>query len=98
MYYYIYVLRSLKDNNFYTGYTSDLENRILEHQKGQVKSTKHRLPLELVYFEGCINQQDATSREKYLKTTYGKRYIKNRIKKYLEAIPQGLPRSIRKGI
>lgn len=90
MNYFIYVLRSSKDNNFYTGYTSDLENRILEHQKGQVKSTKHRLPLELVYFEGCINQQDALNREKYLKTTYGKRYIKNRIKKYLESIPQGL--------
>jgi putative endonuclease len=56
------------------------------------------LPLELVYFEGCINQQDALNREKYLKTTYGKRYIKNRIKKYLESIPQGLSRSSRKRV
>ncbi len=89
MIYFVYLLRSLKDNNYYTGYTNNLENRINDHQNGRVQSTKHRLPFELVYFEGCLNQQDATRREKYLKTTYGKRYIKNRIKNYLESISQG---------
>lgn len=82
MYYYIYILKSLKDNQFYTGYTSDLKKRMEEHKKGEVASTKNRLPLELVYFEGCVNQQDATHREKYLKTSWGKRYIKERIKNY----------------
>ena len=82
MYYYIYVLKSLKDNQFYTGYTSDLKNRLDEHNTGKVISTKNRLPLKLVYFEGCLNQQDATHREKYLKTSWGKRYIKERIKNY----------------
>ena len=89
MYFYIYILRSLKDKKFYTGYTSNLKKRLEAHQKGLVHSTKNRLPVELVYFEGCINQQDATNREKYLKTTYGKRYLKNRIKNYLESISQG---------
>lgn len=88
MVYYIYILRSLKDN-YYTGYTNNLESRINEHQKGRVQSTKHRIPFELVYFEGCLNQQDAIRREKYLKTTYGKRYIKNRIKNFRESISQG---------
>ena len=83
MTYYIYVLLSEIDNNFYTGYTSNLEKRITLHNDGKVKSTKYRRPLKLVYFEGCLNQQDATHREKYLKTTYGKRYIKNRLKNYL---------------
>lgn len=95
MYYYIYVLRSIKDNRFYTGYSSNLKKRIQQHQKGLVQSTKHRLPVELIYFEGCNNQQDATKREKYLKTTYGKRYLKNRMVNYLDNIPQGEPRGFR---
>ena len=49
----------------------------------KVFSTKNRLPVELVYYEACLNQQDATHREKYLKTAWGKRYIKSRLKNYL---------------
>ncbi len=82
MIYYIYILKSLKDNNLYTGYTSDLRKRIEEHNSGKVNSTKNRLPLKLIYFEGCINQQDATHREIYLKTSWGKRYLKERMKNY----------------
>ncbi len=82
-YYYVYVLRSLKDGYFYTGYSCNLANRIEAHNAGKVTSTKLRRPLELVYWEGCSNQQDATRREKYLKTAWGKRYIKIRIKNYL---------------
>ena len=74
---------------YYTGYTSNLNKRLEEHENGNVQSTKNRLPIKLVYFEGCLNQQDATHREKYLKTTYGKRYLKNRLKNYLINIPQG---------
>ena len=83
MYYYIYILKSEKDGMFYTGYTKDLRNRLNQHNNGEVNSTKNRRPLKLVYFEGCLNQQDATKREKYLKTSWGKRYIKNRMSNYL---------------
>jgi len=82
-YYYVYILKSLVDNNFYTGYTTNLKKRIQEHNDGLSKSTKNRRPFELIYFEGSKNIKDAIRREKYLKTTYGKRYIKNRIKNYL---------------
>jgi len=82
-YRYVYVLRSLKDNFFYVGFTTDLKTRLALHNKGRVTSTKHRTPLELVYWEGCLNQSDATKREKYLETAWGKRYIKNRLKNYL---------------
>ncbi len=82
-YYYTDVLRSQRDLHLYTGYTSDLLNRIEEHNAGRVESTKNRRPLNLVYWEGCLNRQDATRREKYLKTAWGKRYIKNRLKNYL---------------
>lgn len=81
--YYVYVLKSELDGKFYTGYTNDLENRLLKHEKGLVSSTKSRRPLILIYYEVCLNQQDATHREKYLKTSWGKRYLKNRLKNYL---------------
>ncbi len=76
-FFYIYILEC-SDGRWYTGYTKDLENRLSEHQNGKVQSTKLRLPVKIIYFEGCRNQQDATHREKYLKTTYGKRYIRTR--------------------
>lgn len=83
MFYYVYVLKSEKDGNNYVGYTNNLRERLALHNAGKVSSTKNRLPLKLIYFEGCLNQQDATKREKYLKTAWGKRYIKNRLNNYL---------------
>jgi putative endonuclease len=82
-YFYVYILRSLKDVQFYTGYSNDLTKRLEEHFHGRVPSTKNRLPLVLVYWEGCLNQKDALKREKYLKSSWGKRYVKNRLKNYL---------------
>jgi len=81
--FYTYVLQSVKDKKFYTGYTKNLKLRFGEHQKGRVESTRGRRPLKLVYYEGCANQQDATRREKYLKTYHGKSFIRKRIKSYL---------------
>lgn len=78
--YYNYVLRSKKDGNFYIGFTENIERRLEDHNNGKVKSTKHRIPFELVYYEVCRNISDALHREKYLKTTYGHRYLKNRMK------------------
>lgn len=82
-FYYVYILQSEIDNNFYTGYTNNIELRFEQHQKGQVESTKNRRPVKLIYFEACLNQQDATHREKYLKTHYGKMFLRNRLKSYL---------------
>ena len=59
--------------------------RIKKHHNGQVKSTKNRRPFQLIYFEGCLDRSDALKREKYLKTTYGKRYIKNRNSNFLDS-------------
>jgi len=82
MYYYVYILLSERDNLFYTGYTSDLRNRLAMHNEGKVSSTAKRRPLKLIYFEGCLNQQDATRREKYLKSGNGKIYIKSRLRNF----------------
>lgn len=80
---YTYVLLSKKDKKFYTGFTKDLKLRFDQHDSGKVEATYDRRPFILVYYEACLNQNDATHREKYLKTTYGKRFIRNRIKSYL---------------
>lgn len=81
--FFTYVLKSKTDGMYYTGFTSDIEKRLNDHNSGKVFSTKRRIPFEIVYFEFCLNIDDAIHREKYLKTTYGKRYIRNRIKHYL---------------
>jgi len=80
--YYVYVLRSHKDGKLYTGFTKDLRRRIEQHNRGQGIVTKGRAPFELVYYEACINKYDAIRREKYLKSGYGKRYLKNRLRNY----------------
>ena len=82
-YCYVYVLRSLKDDQFYVGLTRDLPLRLQQHNKGLVTSTKKRTPFELVYWEGCLAESDAAHREKYLKSAWGKRYIKTRLRRYL---------------
>jgi putative endonuclease len=81
--YYTYVLYSKKDEKFYTGFTQDLKLRFDQHNKGRVESTRDRRPLELVYYEACLNRDDAIHREKYLKSFHGKTYLKKRIKSYL---------------
>ena len=81
---FVYILISKKDNDFYTGYTNEIKRRLQEHQEGKVKSTKHRLPVKLVYYEVCLNKYDALAREKYLKSGRGKKYLRDRIKRYAE--------------
>jgi len=80
---YIYVIKSKKDSCWYTGITNDLRKRISMHNSGKVSSTKNRGPFELIYYEACHNQDDAAAREKYLKSGMGKRYLKNRLKRFL---------------
>lgn len=82
--FYVYVLRSIKDCKLYNGYTNNLKRRFQEHNDGLVLSTKNRKPFELIYYESYCNQQDATSREKYFKTQWGRNYIKKVLKNFLK--------------
>lgn len=81
--FYIYVLESIEKGNFYTGFTSDLKKRVEEHNNGSNFSTKHGMPWRVIYYEACVNKQDAVRREKYLKTSQGMRLMKRRLKEYL---------------
>lgn len=81
--YCTYVLQSQKDGKFYVGFTKDLKLRFEQHTKGLVESTRDRRPLTLIYYEACLDREDATRREKYLKTYHGKMFLKRRLKSYL---------------
>jgi putative endonuclease len=76
---YSYILLSDKDGEFYIGSAGDLRERLHQHNNGQVRSTAHRRPLRLIYYEGCLCADDARRRERYLKTRRGGRYLKQRL-------------------
>ena len=83
MWFYVYILQSKKDNKLYTGCTKNLKSRLEMHNHGLVVSTKYRRPLALIYFEGYRVKEDAYKREKYLKSIFGKMYLKRRLKNTL---------------
>ena len=79
---WVYVLESLKDKKRYIGYTKNLRKRLIQHQQGKIFSTSFRRPLMLIYLEGCLDEEDSKRREKYLKTTGGRRFLAKRLKSY----------------
>lgn len=83
MFYYTYVLESRKNKKWYTGVTNNLRKRLWEHNNEKSPYTKGKGPWKLIYYEASLNKEDARSRELYLKTGTGRRYIKNRIKRFL---------------
>jgi putative endonuclease len=77
--FYTYVLLSKKDKEMYVGYTANLRKRIEEHNKGRVPVTNLRRPLTLIYYEACLKKEKAIAREKYFKTGFGRKFLKNRL-------------------
>ena len=65
--FYTYVLKSKKDNKLYIGSTNDLKRRFNQHNSGEVKSTKHRTPFKIIYYEAYSAEKDARHREHNLK-------------------------------
>ncbi|MBI4158284.1 MAG: GIY-YIG nuclease family protein [Candidatus Yanofskybacteria bacterium] len=81
-FYYVYVLYNKSKNFIYIGYSEDLKQRVTEHNKGRIKSTKFFLPLELIYYEAYKNKKDAKRREPYLKTNRGRTTLATMLKEY----------------
>ena len=69
--YYVYILKSVKDDKLYTGYTGDLKKRLLEHESGKVKSTRNRRPMKLGYVKRFASRIEAVRFERYLKSPQG---------------------------
>jgi putative endonuclease len=82
--FYIYILFSLRDKGFYIGYTNDLKRRLTEHSHKKVESTKNRVPLKLIHYEYFINREDAQAREKFLKSGYGRKQMRDIVKRTLK--------------
>ncbi len=77
---YVYLLSSKNSGKWYIGSTKNLQKRILRHNSGKNKSTKHGIPWKVIYCEISLSEKDARAREKYLKSGNGRRYLKNRLK------------------
>jgi putative endonuclease len=71
-----YMLRSICTGRLYTGYTFDLEKRILQHNSGISKSTCNRGPWELLYREDFHTRAEAMARERFFKTGVGRDELK----------------------
>jgi putative endonuclease len=83
---YVYVLRSLKDGKLYTGYTTDLRDRVATHNSGNASSTRNRRPLRLIYYEAYVLARDAKARETFLKSGSGKRFIRKQLRYYFSSL------------
>jgi len=86
MFFYTYVSYSLKNYDHYIGYANNLKRRLEEHNKGKNFSTKSKTPFKLVYFEACLNEDDAKQREKYLKSTIGRRFLSKRLQSWRNSV------------
>ncbi len=84
--YYVYLLKSIKGDKIYTGYTADLKRRVRDHFSQNVHTTHRIGSLTLIYYEAFNNKEDARERESYLKTTKGKRTVKLMLKHTLAPI------------
>ncbi len=84
MKYYVYTFLSLKDKKLYTGFTTDLRNRMSQHARGEVTSTKNRRPLKLIHYEYLSNEKDARAREVFLKSGFGRKQLKQALKNTLK--------------
>ena len=76
------MLKSKKNDNLYIGYTNNLTRRFEEHNQGINISTKPYIPWKIIYYEACLDVEDAKRREGYFKTTQGRRLLKRRLKEY----------------
>ena len=81
--YYVYTLLSLKDNKFYTGFTTNLKNRMANHRRGEVLSTANRRPLKLLHAELFMNENDARAREVFLKSGFGRDNLRKSLRNTL---------------
>ena len=78
--YFVYVLKSDKDQSTYIGCTTDIERRLIEHNEGRTRSIKHKVPFRLVYYEAYLDKTTALKREiKLKKSSYEKEKLFDRI-------------------
>ena len=83
--YYVYILQSQRNGYLYIGCTTNINKRITLHNLGKVLSTKKFIPVKLIYCEIFLNKGDAFEREQFLKTGWGRNYIKRILYNFLQS-------------
>lgn len=84
--FYVYIIRSKKNDSLYIGSTNNLERRLSEHNSGKSNYTKKYMPYEMIYYEAYKAESDARKREKNLKLRANAfNQIKRRIVESLKA-------------
>lgn len=77
MYYYVYILQSINHpENYYTGYTTDIKQRIIKHNNGEVSHTSNYKPWRIKNIIVFIEKEKALLFEKYLKSHSGRAFAK----------------------
>ena len=85
-FFYVYILHNRIKDFIYIGYSENLRERFSNHNKGNVRSTKSFLPLDLVHYEAYKNMKDAKRREKYLKTNKGRKTLITMLNEYFNEL------------
>jgi len=75
--YFVYILKSDIKNYIYVGLTNNVDRRVGEHQRGKEKTTRSYRPFSLIHVESFQTRIVARKREKYLKSGFGKEWIKS---------------------
>ena len=94
--FFAYVLKSVEHEYYYKGHCHDIEKRILQHNSGMTESIRPYLPFVLVYFENFETEIEAIKREKFFKSSAGRRFLKTKIGLVVQC-PPGL-NAVRTGI
>ncbi len=82
--YFVYAIYSLKARRIYVGLSSDVENRVIQHNSGKTQSTKSYIPWKLFYFEKHKSRVEARKREIYLKSGSGKEFLKEILRQFIQ--------------
>jgi putative endonuclease len=77
--FHAYVIKSIQKDFYYKGHCENLEERLKQHNSGMTLSIKSYLPFEFVYHETFETRAEAILREKYFKSSAGRRFLKNKI-------------------
>lgn len=94
MFHYVYILKSLKKQGWrYIGSTSNLKQRVEEHNRKENVSTKPYAPFQLIFYEAYLHKADAIRRERYLKTNKGAQVVRQMLKEYLHQDSRNINRT-----
>jgi len=96
--FFVYIIKSTTSGKTYTGFTTDLENRLKQHNGNVGGYTKNRGPWEIVWFGAFRERQLAEKFEMYLKKGSGIAFARKRLIDYslLEVLERISPPKLRR--